>query len=129
MLLQQPSIAFYDEAIKVHIFLQRESITGVDFASKAGSWELAIDAVEQDLINAGGVPCRERLLKYVEYRRVVLSGLYLGEGRKDLAAPLFGQVCNRLRRNVALRLLYSLLRYYIAAGGRGASHIVKALVR
>lgn len=129
LLLQQPSITFYDEAIKVHIFLQRESITGVDFASKAGSWELAIDAVEQELINAGGVPCRERLLKYVEYRRVVLSGLYLGEGRKDLAALLFGQVCNRLRRNVALRLLYSLLRYYIAAGGRGASHIVKALVR
>lgn len=129
ILLQKPSIAFYDEAIKVHIFLQRESITGTDFASKAGTWERAIDAVEQALRQASNVEHLDRLLKYIEYRRIVLSGLYLGENRKDLATPLFSQVCTRLRHDVATRLLYSLLRRYIAAGGRGASHIVKMLVR
>lgn len=129
LLLQRPVVAFYDDAIKVHIFLQRQSITGTDFSSKAGTWELSIDAVEQSLRQAADLPDRERLLKYVEYRRIVLSGLYLGEGRRDLSTPLFNTAYGRVRHDRVMRWLYPLLRSYIAAGGRGASHIVKWLVK
>lgn len=129
MLLCNPRVAFYDETIAVHIFLQQQSITGTDFSSKAGTWERAIDAVECALLNTKPLPDRERLLKYIDFRRVVLSGLYIGERRRDLAKPLFDQAYSRVRHDRVARWLYPLLRSYIAAGGRGASHIVKWLVK
>lgn len=129
MLLLKPAVAFYDEAIKVHIFLQRQSITGTDFSSKAGTWEAAIDAVELAVRGTADLPHRERLLKYVDFKRVALSGAYIGEGRRDLAMPLFKKAYDNVRHDRVARWLYPLLRSYIAAGGRGASHIVKRLVK
>lgn len=129
MLLLKPAVAFYDEAIKVHIFLQRQSITGTDFSSKAGTWEAAIDAVELAVRGTADLPHRERLLKYVDFKRVALSGTYVGEGRRDLAMPLFKKAYDNVRHDRVARWLYPLLRSYIAAGGRGASHIVKRLVK
>lgn len=129
LLLQNPAVAFCDDAIKVHIFLQRQSITGTEFSSKAGTWEAAIDAVERAVRQAVDLPHRERLLKYIDFRRVALSGAYIGEGRRDLARPLFEKAYNNVRHDRTARWLYPLLRSYIAAGGRGASHIVKRLVK
>lgn len=129
LLLQQPVVAFYDRDVKVHLHLQQESITGCNYASKAGTWECAIDAVEHSLRVASHLPYRERLLKFVEYRRMALSGLYLGEGRPDLAQPLYEAVCRRMRHDSCTLWLYKVLRRIVAAGFRGASHIVKLLVR
>ena len=129
MLLENPAVAFCDDTIKIHIFLQRQSITGTEFSSKAGTWEAAIDAVERALQQAVDLPNRERLLKYIDFRRVALSGAYIGEGRRDLARPLFEKAYNNVRHDRTARWLYPLLRSYIAAGGRGASHIVKRLVK
>lgn len=129
LLLANPVIAFFDKEIKVHIFLQRQSITGTDFASKAGTWEQAIDAVEQSINKTTNLPCRERLLKYIEFKRITLSGLYLGEKRRDLATPLYNQAYARIRHDCMARWLFPLLRKYIAVGGQGASHIVKCLIK
>ena len=129
MLLNNPKVAFYGNEVCSHVFLQRRSITGTDFSSKAGEWERAIDAVEQAVRLAAGAAEKERLLKYVDFRRVTLSGLYIGEGRRDLAIPLYNRAYEHVRHDCVARWLYPLLRSYIASGGRGASRIVKMLVK
>lgn len=129
LLLKNPKTSFMTDPPLIHVFLQRISITGTNFASKHGSWELAIDSVEQDIKELADTCIKERLLKYVEFRRMTLSGLYIAEGRRDLAAPLYEKAYARMRHDKTARWLYPLLRSYIAAGGRGASHIVKLLVK
>ena len=129
LLLCNPHVAFYDKTIDVHIFLQRESITGTDFSSKAGTWELATDAVERSLRNASNLPDRGRLLKLLDFKRTALAGLYIGEGRRDLARPLIDSVHGRIKHDPVARLIYPLLRRYVATGLRGASRIVKRLIK
>ncbi len=129
LMLKNPKTSFISDNPLIHIFLQKVSITGTNFASKHGSWELAIDTVEQDIKELADPSIKERLLKYVEFRRMTLSGLYIAEGRRDLAAPLYEKAYARMRHDKTARWLYPLLRSYIAAGGRGASHIVKLLIK
>ena len=129
MLLKKPKVAFYNKEVCSHVFLQRRSITGIDFSSKTGAWEQAIDAVECAVRQTTDSKERKRLLKYVDFRRITLSGLYIREGRRDLATPLYEQAYERMRHDGVAKWLYPLLRSYIAAGGRGASHVVKMLVR
>lgn len=129
LFLKNPKMSFVTDKPLVHVFRQKTSITGTDFASRHGIWELAIDTVEQDIKELADPSIKERLLKYVEFRRMTLSGLYIAEGRRDLAAPLYEKAYARMRHDKTARWLYPLLRSYIAAGGRGASHIVKLLIK
>lgn len=95
----------------VRIIAQHESITGTAFSPKAGKWEAVLDRVAQEL-RAGGM---ERYIPLLDFRRVILAGEYLREGRPDLAAPL----TPTLRRRLLAR--------YVAAGGRGISLLARIL--
>ena len=63
----------------VHIYPQRESITGTDFHSRAGQWEKAIDKMERHASTLPE-PLRTRILRMLLYRRVNLAALYAREG-------------------------------------------------
>ena len=95
----------------VEIIAQAESITGQNFSSKAGKWERALDSIAKELTRSG----MEAYLPAVDYRRAILAGEYLREGRKDLAAPLL--------RNLKMRLIAR----YVGLGGRGVSAIYRIL--
>lgn len=87
----------------VEIYQQAESITGTDFASKAGEWERALDAIA---LLPGAA-------KMVAQRRAILAGEYLREGRPDLAGPL--------TPTAGLRLIAR----YVALGGRGVERLLR----
>lgn len=115
LLLRSPEMVFIDEEL-VRVNHQSESITGDDFRSKAGRWELALDSAERAIM-ASGHPRRREIAATVDYRRVILAAHYRREGRGDLAAPLLRAALARNgRRRGLLRLIYR----YTALGGRGA---------
>ena len=128
ILLQHPKAAFLSSEVLVRVYHTAESITGQNFASKQGCWEHAIDTVEK-IISESSEPSKNRLIKYLEFKRVALAGDYKREGHNELSSTLWRQVYSRVRHDVVMSWLYPLAYLYIGMGGRGVSHIVKHLVR
>lgn len=110
LLLRNPRIKGINH-IGAFIYPQAESITGLDFSSKAGEWEKVMDYV----YSFGGWLCGA-----VDYRRIILAAHYYREGKKELAAALKNKTlresCEPLWRKELLKLIY----WYTAFGGRGA---------
>lgn len=93
-----------------HAYAQIESITGTDFGSKAGEWERALDACSRTLAGTG-------YEVFIDYRRAILAGHYMGEGRPDAAAPLM----------IGRSLKFRMISRYVAAGGRGVAYVARLL--
>lgn len=133
LLLQQPRIVYMGDRVRVHVISTADSITGIEFSSRCGLWERAIDAAEallrshNDCNEQDAKQC-ERLLRLLEFRRIALAAEYRREHRPDLAQPLYRDTMSRCRHHVVMSWLYPLCYRYIAGGGRGISHIVKHLV-
>ena len=91
ILLQNPVIdSIYSKEPQVLWTAHADSITGNDFYSKAGAWEKAIDAVEQ-YVRLSPIPTekhRERLMLYINHRRITLAAAYRHENHPELAQPL-----------------------------------------
>ena len=115
LLSRKPRIAFVDE-ILVAIDPQRVSITGENYHSKAGQWELAIDAAESVVT---GLPEEKRLKGMINYRRVNLAALYKQEGREDLATPLLKRALEHPAVSPFQRFFLKLIYQYTSRGGRG----------
>lgn len=126
LLLSQPRIAFTDHTIRVTAVHQEESITGVDFHSKRGIWECALDAAEA-AIAASQHPQRKRLLFIVDYRRVVLAAHYRKEGEHEIADKLYRSVLRRYQQQTVRRITLAAAYHYISRGGRGFGRLLTAL--
>lgn len=106
----------------VSIHIQKDSITGIKFTDRAAYCEKALDAVARALTSAG----KTDELIYIELRRIILAGTYLREGDNNASARLLNEVLRRTRsryRNAAYRMIHR----YVAAGGRGVSHLARLL--
>lgn len=99
---------------------QDDSITGTGFSDKVGKWELAIDAVEKDIIDSDH-PESDRLRDMVNYRRAILAAHYSRENHPEFAGPLLDKALSHPSLTAPRRLLLKLLYHYTALGGRGAS--------
>lgn len=108
LLVPRPTLAYLPLERPVVAYAQAESITGTNFASKAGQWEQALDACRRVLRGTG----YERL---IDYRRAILAGMYRREGHAELAKGMV----------TGLRL--SFVERYVAAGGRGVAYLAKLL--
>lgn len=93
-------------ATPVQIYAQAMSITGTDFASRAGKWEAVLNAIEAELTGT-------KYARLVAYRRAILAGFYRKEHRPDLARPLTKTLKQRL------------IARYVALGGRGVALLAK----
>lgn len=107
LLAAQPSLAQTRLSEPVRIFIHDDSITGPDFSSKAGQWELALDHCERDLDD------RPDYKPYINYRRAILAGMYRREGHPELAGGLI--------RGWWMKLIAT----YVARGGRGVAELAK----
>lgn len=120
LLERHPTTKGFNE-ILVHIYPQAESITGLDYQSKAGKWEQAIEAIEAHKIQ--DKQYKKTVMNAMLYRRFNLAALYASEGRKDLAHNLIAAT-KQLPRWKALPIWRKLLLYaiyhYTRLGGRAA---------
>lgn len=118
LLLMKPRIKMIDDTL-VTIHPQQVSITGVDFKSKHGVWERAIEAMERES-RKEPEPLHSRLMNMLTYRRVNLAALYKMERADDLATALLKKSLDNPSlprwRKMLLRLFY----HYTSRGGRCA---------
>lgn len=144
LLLARPHVAVLPGASRITLVASgEESITGNDFASRAGRWEQAIDLNLANVTDAQ-LPDKEarRYTRLLEYVRMVLAAHYSRERRADLAEPLRqraieaiaatypsknGSQPSKLFQLVVEPVLKALYNH-IAAGRRGAAHIAKRLL-
>ena len=103
LLVACPKPAQIVPTLPVLVHVHSDSITGTDFASKAGQWERALDCCERAL---EGDRYHRRL---INYRRAILAGFYRREN------------CPELARGLVRSPWMNLIASYVAAGGRGVS--------
>ncbi len=108
LLAAEPTLAYLPLSEPVRAYAQAESITGTDFSSKAGRWELALDAARQTVSGT-------RYERLIDYRRAILAGMYCREGHAELAGGMVSEW--RLK----------LIQRYVAAGGRGVAMLERLL--
>ena len=119
LLLHEPEIKGIFRVL-VHIYPQKESITGQDFVSKAGEWEKTIEACEHDA-QLAPEPLRQRILDMLIYRRVNLAALYAADGDTQRGENLMNQTLtqgshlSKMKRRL-LKFIYN----YTRSGGRAA---------
>lgn len=108
MLATNPKTALIDKILSI-IYPQFESITGVNYHSKSGEWERAIDAAEKAVANH---PEARGLRRMINYRRLNLAALYRHEGKTDIASSLKQQALDHplvtKRERLVLKLIYQL---------------------
>lgn len=93
-----------------------ESITGVDFSSRAGAWERTLDMCEATLRRHG----LNRAVQWIELRRAILAGHYLREGHSQLARSLMAEISARQPRSLN-RLAYRMACGWVGRGLRGSA--------
>lgn len=118
ILLNEPNMKGIFRVL-VHIYPQKESLTGTDFHSKSGEWEKAIDAMEKD-VEQVSEPLRERILDMLLYRKVNLAALYSNEGYHDMGKKLFNKSVSDSDVTGWRKRLLNLIYNYTRKGGRGA---------
>lgn len=128
ILLQSPRIAQIKGRPLVRVLDHPDSITGTDFSSRHEWWERAVDAAEAD-IRSSDHPQKGRLLKFIEFRRILLAGNYHREGNRELAQQLYATTCAKVQTDKMMRRLYPIVYKYICMGGRGAGRLIKKIMK
>lgn len=125
ILLQNPRMIYMPQP-SVDVFCREDSVTGVDFHSRMGRWESAIDAVEEAVSTApAGIRLKWR--RYVCYRRVILAAHYHREGFAADARALLKSALGDKALNAPSRAYLRMAFHYTARGGRGAALITPLL--
>ena len=105
--------------VNVDVFNRKDSVTGIDFSSKSGEWEKALDSIEATF-EKNRRPRQKKWLRYVDYRRTVLAAHYSREGNSNEAKKLLRQALGSGRINPFQRLFLRFVYFYTLRGGRGA---------
>lgn len=120
ILLPSPCVAALQKPLS-DVYLQKVSITGTSFSSKAGLWEKSLDGVEASIRGSGRKDIG-RLLNIVSYRRAILAADYAKEHRMDLSVPLFHRAL--LEVSAKKRPLIRFAYHWTRLGMRGAFSII-----
>ncbi len=128
LLLQNPSVTVLDSGIYVHVNVHNNSITGNLYSERNKEVVKTLLAVQNIISESNHKRCK-RLLRFLQYRKVLLAGLYKQEGRSDLAHEMWREVSEELKNNTLLKCFYWLMYKYVSWGGRGSQRVVKHLVK
>lgn len=123
ILINKPRIIVIDKILTV-IYPQKLSITGENRFSKAGTWEMAIDAAENAVQSS---PDSEDLNKMINYRRLNLAALYKSEGKAGLGEQLKEKSLNHPLVSAWQKLVLKLIYQFTSRGGRGGYILFDAL--
>lgn len=124
ILLKQPRIKGINK-ILVDIYSQEDSITGKDFSTKEGKWEVTLGEMEREVTESNH-PKKDRIQKILDYRRAILAAQYYKEDNKRGAANLLERTLKDKKLMEKIPLLFSY--YYTRKGFRGAWRIVRYMI-
>ena len=127
LLIERPAMGFLNTNA-VTVYAQGEaSITGNGFASRHPYW-LQVITIMQDTIRCSSLRNKERYLRLLEYRKVVLAAQYHREGYPELAQHTYNSAMATLGKKWNLRLIIPLLYNRIKNGKRGSARLARKLI-
>lgn len=103
LLMANPKIRLVSPVPAVRTFAQEESITGINFISKRGAWEQAIDAAEK----AAREAARFDVLKWLNVKRMILAAAYTRDGAPQAARELIDSTLKDAPHKRRLKFLYA----------------------
>jgi len=109
LLAAYPKVHYIQLSEPPKVYAQLESLTGIDFHSKAGQWEKSLDA-------ASAILAGTKYAQFINYRRAILAGNYRREGHPEIAR---GMVKGRILKCI---------EQYVAMGGRGVEWLARLFV-
>lgn len=128
LLLHQPKLAFVNQVLVRTNDSGNASITGTEFHSRTGEWENVIDVMQSEL-EESDIKGRNRYLRLLDYRRIVLAAHYSAEGHPELAKPLYIAAAQRLTaQRPLLAAAIPWLYHRIRRGKRGSARIARILI-
>lgn len=124
LLLNNPKIIALRDVL-ADIYSQEESITGKDFSSKEGQWEVTIDEMGKANEVRGGID-KDRIRRILDYRRVILAAHYYRENNKEGSKSLYKKTMKGkpFKEKVTLSFSY----HFTRLGLRGAWRIARFFI-
>lgn len=116
LLLENPMIKLVNKVL-VNIYPQKDSISGLDFSSKSGQWELTLGQMRED-VKRESQDIEHYVKKMLDYREVILAACYYKEGKKELGNGIFKKVISKSPEMI--RLILWIAYHYTRWGGRGS---------
>ncbi len=135
MLLNRPRMAYVGKSNVVVNHSGDASITGNSFAAKAGQWERTMDVV-QDEIAGSGYRDRHRMLRLLNFKRIILAAHYEREDSHEMSVKLCRAAYHNLHVSYGDTLKWKLwispvvkkLFARIVHGKRGSATIARKLL-
>lgn len=118
LLLGNPRITALGK-IPVDVYCHRDSITGIDFSSKEGEWEKALDHAEK-AVQQSEISDKDLYLNWISYKRVILAAQYNREGNILAVRALLKSVLKDQRLSPMRRKFFRFVFHYTTRGGRGS---------
>lgn len=120
LLLRNPRIVGVDKVL-ADIYSQEDSITGKDFSSKQGLWELTLSEMAKEN-DSRSHPFKKKIEKILRYRKAILAAQYHREGNVKAAEYLF--TSSRKDTQGWEWILHIFAYHYTRMGMRGAWRII-----
>lgn len=121
LLLQNPKISGIPE-VMAEIYSQADSITGIDFSSKAGKWEATLKEMEEENLKSMH-PQQQKIGRILRYRKAILAAHYTREHSHKYSVKLIKEALKGAFKKEKALLVFSYL--YTGIGLRGAWRIVR----
>ena len=86
LLLRNPDIIGINK-ILVDIYAQKDSLTGQEYSTKKGLWELSLREAEAEC-SRHGIPEKDKIYKILDYRKAILAAQYKHEDNNTSAKTL-----------------------------------------
>lgn len=129
LLLAKPVVGYLEGKPRVDvIYGGADSITGTNFSSNHGKWEIALRTMVLDIKNSSLLN-KQRYYDLLYYRLLVLAAHYQREGHPELAKPAAQKAYSVLNRKWSYRRVMPWLFKRIVSGKRGSARIAHWLMK
>ena len=129
LLLAKPVVGYLDGKPRVDVIFGGEnSITGTNFTSNHGKWEVALRTMVLDIKNSSLLN-KQRYYDLLYYRLLVLAAHYQREGHPEYAKPTAQKAYSVLNRKWTYRKVMPRLFKRIVRGKRGSARIARWVIK
>lgn len=129
LLLAKPVVGYLEGKPRVDVIYGGEnSITGTNFSTNHGRWEIALRYMVLDIKNSQLLN-KQRYYDLLYYRLLVLAAQYQREGHSEFAKPAAQKAYSVLNRKWIYRRMMPRLFKRIVNGKRGSARIARWIIK
>lgn len=121
LLLKKPKLRAIP-LVLAEIYSQKDSITGMDFTSKAGEWEKTIEEMKRVAFESNNEQSN-RILRILRYRQAILAAHYSREGNPEQSKKLLSTALSESK--FYEKPLHLFAFHYTRLGMRGAWRLLR----